>query len=170
MTNRELLGHKIRDKRANRELRDVALEIGITEATLIRVEQGQVTHQTTFVKICRWLQGGDEPATVSVKWFEIRDGLRCIPSLAVLLTPADVLGRALLARAEIGDTAVMLYHLQHGVGHHDPSAWGDPVLVIAHEHVTTHFATLLSGAVIDVEYLRGDREAPRPSELISPSS
>lgn len=49
------LGAMVRDKRGSRTLRDVAEEIRIGPATLMRVENGRLPDLTTFGKICNWL-------------------------------------------------------------------------------------------------------------------
>jgi transcriptional regulator with XRE-family HTH domain len=49
------LGKLVRDKRGARRLRDAAGEIGISPATLMRIENGRVPDVDTFAKVCRWL-------------------------------------------------------------------------------------------------------------------
>lgn len=57
MTKRTLgsLGALVRKKRGDRKLRDVAKEIQIGSATLLRVESGRIPDVATFGKICKWL-------------------------------------------------------------------------------------------------------------------
>lgn len=50
------LGALVRAKRGTRKLREVAREIGIGPATLMRVENGRIPDVTTFARICRWLE------------------------------------------------------------------------------------------------------------------
>jgi transcriptional regulator with XRE-family HTH domain len=57
----ESLGVLVREKRKPRNLREVATEIGISAATLMRVEGGKIPDVATFGKICHWLQM--EPGT-----------------------------------------------------------------------------------------------------------
>lgn len=52
----ESLGSDVRARRGQRKLREVAREIGIGTATLMRVESGRIPDVGTFGKICRWLQ------------------------------------------------------------------------------------------------------------------
>lgn len=49
------LGAKVREKRGDRKLRDVAKEIGVGAATLMRIENGRAPDLATFGKMCRWL-------------------------------------------------------------------------------------------------------------------
>ncbi|MGE0133134.1 MAG: helix-turn-helix domain-containing protein [Blastocatellales bacterium] len=63
------LAPMVRKKRGDRKLRDVAQEIGIGAATLMRVESGRIPDVATFGKICSWLNVdpgtflGFDPAT-----------------------------------------------------------------------------------------------------------
>ena len=49
------LGELLRKQRGGRGIREAATEIGISPATLSRVERGNVPDLDTFGKICRWL-------------------------------------------------------------------------------------------------------------------
>ncbi len=55
------LGPMVKERRGERKLRDVAQEIGIGPATLMRVENGRIPDVGTFGKLCHWL--GVEPGT-----------------------------------------------------------------------------------------------------------
>jgi transcriptional regulator with XRE-family HTH domain len=46
----------VRDRRKQRTLREVSKEIGVSAATLLRVEAGRIPDVETFGKLCRWLQ------------------------------------------------------------------------------------------------------------------
>lgn len=50
------LGAMLRDRRGGRGIRGVAQEIGISPATLTRVEGGRLPDIETFQKICSWLK------------------------------------------------------------------------------------------------------------------
>ena len=52
----ESLGAIVREKRADRKLRETAREIGIGPATLMRVEAGRIPDLETFGKLCSWLE------------------------------------------------------------------------------------------------------------------
>jgi len=51
----EALSKKIVEKRGSRGVRETAKEIGISHATLSRVERGYLPDLETFGKICQWL-------------------------------------------------------------------------------------------------------------------
>jgi transcriptional regulator with XRE-family HTH domain len=50
------LGAMLRERRGGRGIRQVATEIGISPATLTRVEGGRLPDIATFQKICVWLK------------------------------------------------------------------------------------------------------------------
>jgi transcriptional regulator with XRE-family HTH domain len=50
------LGARLRERRGGRGIREVAQEIGISPATLTRVEAGRLPDLLTFKKICAWLK------------------------------------------------------------------------------------------------------------------
>lgn len=52
----ESLGVALRERRGSRKLRETAKEIGISPATLMRVENGRVPDLVTFGKMCSWLE------------------------------------------------------------------------------------------------------------------
>lgn len=56
------LGDRLRRRRQDRGVRDVAKEIGISPATLSRVERGYLPDLETFAKICDWMK--IDPAAV----------------------------------------------------------------------------------------------------------
>lgn len=49
------LGSEVRKHRGDRSLREAARVIGISPATLMRVESGRVPDVETFGKLCSWL-------------------------------------------------------------------------------------------------------------------
>ncbi len=52
----ESLGTLVKDTRGSRKLREVAAEIGISPATLMRIENGRTPDIGTFAKVCKWLK------------------------------------------------------------------------------------------------------------------
>jgi transcriptional regulator with XRE-family HTH domain len=50
------LGEMLRTQRGSRKVREIATEIGISPATLTRVEAGRQPDIETFQKICTWLK------------------------------------------------------------------------------------------------------------------
>lgn len=56
------IGPLVREKRGVRGIREAAAEIGISYATLSRIENGKVPDLETFSKICQWL--GIDPGEI----------------------------------------------------------------------------------------------------------
>ena len=55
MTTLEDLGRLVQQRRGDRRIRAVAKEIGISHATLSRVERGHLPDLQNYQKICNWL-------------------------------------------------------------------------------------------------------------------
>jgi transcriptional regulator with XRE-family HTH domain len=55
MLRLDLLALDLTRRRSSRPLRAVALEIGISAATLLRIESGKGPDLESFAKLCRWL-------------------------------------------------------------------------------------------------------------------
>ena len=91
------LGNLLRERRGGRGVRDVAVEIGISPATLSRVEGGKLPDLLTFRKLCAWLKV--DPAEI----LEISEEGESVPAAAVHLR-ADVL----LSQEAAGDLAQLI--------------------------------------------------------------
>ena len=50
------IGHFVRERRGNNGIRETAKDIGISSATLSRIENGKLPDLETFSKLCRWLR------------------------------------------------------------------------------------------------------------------
>lgn len=110
-----------------------------------------------------------------VKCFEIRDDATFIPVIAVKTEPADEQERYLLARCGFGTSpeAQASYVLVGRMGgdgelHYDPHSWRyGRTMEVAHRHIIANFDDLANGAVVDVEFLLGKREAPKLPERLT---
>ncbi len=101
------------------------------------------------------------------KTFEIRDRMKFIPVLAVRLDVDNEQDGYLIRRAGFGlqsETYIMVCKFSNMKSSYDPYSWGDNTMIGAHHHIMKHFDELPTGAVIDVEFLRGESEAPKRSE------
>ncbi len=78
------LSNLLRERRGGRGVRDVAKEIGVSPATLSRVETGKLPDLLTFRKLCAWLKV--DPAEI----LEMSEESSSAPMAAVHLR-ADVL-------------------------------------------------------------------------------
>ena len=112
------------------------------------------------------------------KTVEIRDRATFIPALAIQLTPGSEADRYLLARSGYGREVekqgkyVLLMRLAGGDGKYsyDSETWSNRTMTVAHRYLTEHFDDFVSGAVVDVEYLLGQRQRPRDSEQVEAAS
>ena len=56
----DLLAQRIQERRAGKGIREAAKDVGVSPATLSRVENGKVPDLETFSRICQWLK--EDPA------------------------------------------------------------------------------------------------------------
>jgi hypothetical protein len=92
-----------------------------------------------------------------------------IPALAIRPTAGNEDGRYLVARSgyEDGSAFVFLTRLEGLETHYDPLHWhGNRTLQTAHQYLVEHWAEVVSGAVIDVEYILGERDQPKQPERL----
>lgn len=114
-----------------------------------------------------------------IKLLEIRDVGTTIPAMAIKLTARDEAEQWLLRRAGYALEAIVpnnpqvtpytiLWPLVGGIATYD--AYGHKTnartYCVAHLFIAEHFDHLQSGAVIDVEYILGERAEPKISERI----
>lgn len=107
---------------------------------------------------------------MTCKTVEIRDRGTFIPALAIRLDPADERDRYLIACAGFGTTAekqaefVLLIKLVDRKDY-DPFSHGNMhTMHTAHQYLIDHFNDVPNGAVIDAEYILGERPEPKISQ------
>src|ERR1700683_2852796 len=83
------LGNLLRERRGGRGVRDVATEIGVSPATLSRVESGKLPDLLTFRKLCTWLRV--DPAEILEISDETNSARDSSPEAAAVHLRADVL-------------------------------------------------------------------------------
>jgi len=90
-----------------------------------------------------------------------------IPVIATALASEQTEERYLLGRAGYGYPAdVMLTRLCESTSAYAPHGWDGRTMPVAHHYIEEHFDELETGAVIDVEYILGETEAPKASERL----
>ena len=106
---------------------------------------------------------------MNAKLFELRDRETFVPVLAVLMESEQDQEAWLLRRAGYGPMTNLV--LMAGIGTHpdkasySPYDWGSSrTRQVAHEYITTNWHNLTSGAVIDVEFILGEKDVPKESE------
>ena len=105
------------------------------------------------------------------KWFEVRDAATFIPVIASRQAyPFVEADRYLMARLGFGQDFdaqrehCLLTWVTNSRTESDPWKWGEGTLHTAHDYIRKHFDDLDSGAVIDVQFIRGERNTPQTSE------
>jgi transcriptional regulator with XRE-family HTH domain len=78
------LGNDVRKHRANKTLRESAKSIGISPATLMRVEAGRVPDVETYGKLCTWL--GVDPGS----YLGIKSASAKVPPATDEITPKQI--------------------------------------------------------------------------------
>lgn len=102
---------------------------------------------------------------MTTKLFEIRDRGTFISALAIQVSAAD---GWLMQRAGFGEVPmVYLIMLATAKCSYDPYSWtGGRTMPIAHHYIAEHWDDLVSGAVVDVEFIQGERPEPELSEAV----
>ena len=105
-----------------------------------------------------------------IKAIEIRDSLTFISAIAIKVVPANEGQHYLLRRSGYGfdPPQIILAKLAGGSGMAccDPFDWpsGARTMRTAHEWLREHFDEIEDGAVVDVEFILGERAEPKRSE------
>lgn len=115
---------------------------------------------------------------MQTKLFEVRDRMTFIPVMAIQLTslrtaPLLLKEKYLLSRAGFGLTEMeqgeffVLIHLEGEKLTYEPHAWGNRTMQEAHKYIRENWHLLMSGDVIDVEYILKETNNPKESEFLS---
>lgn len=110
---------------------------------------------------------------MEAKIFEVRDRGTFVPMLAVQLKPDREEDRYLLARMGYGRTPeeqrcyVVLWALAGGDASTDPNYCGGRTRPTAHRYIAEKWLTLISGDVIDVEFILGETTTMKCSEAVA---
>ena len=100
---------------------------------------------------------------------EVRDRMTLIPVMATLLSNTsgeNEYENKLMNRAGYGDPGlVLLTKLDGAVSECNMYNWGIRTMFEAHKYIAEHFDDLKSGDVIDIEYILGERDTPKTSEV-----
>ena len=112
------IGTLIRERRGTRGVRNAAREIGVSPATLSRVENGKQPDLTTFEKLCRWLEispseflnvgdpaVGPQPPSFSTATAHLRARQQITPELAQALGEMIIRAQDMLADEPDADSS-----------------------------------------------------------------
>ena len=98
-----------------------------------------------------------------IKLVELRDSMTFVPAVAIEITGAD---GPLARRAGYRDRCILFGRLNGGTFHYDAYAHGDRTFTAAHLWLEQNWDAFESGGVVDVEYILGESDAPKPSEAL----
>ena len=113
---------------------------------------------------------------MDIKLFEIRDVATFIPAMAIRLHPRIPIEEYLLGRSGYGlrafeqDQYVLLAKLAGGTGQLtcDPYDWvNNDTMLTAHKYIQKEWYNLVTGDVIDVEFISEISPIPKQSESIT---
>lgn len=108
---------------------------------------------------------------MQIKLFEILDRATCMPVMVVKLQDTSAARYPLLSRAGFNPfgepVCYMFVTLAHPKANWDAYGWpaGDRTCSSAHKYIEQHFDELPDGAVVDVQYILGETQTPRPSDV-----
>lgn len=107
---------------------------------------------------------------MKTKLFEIRDRATFIPVFATQVMPESEVQRRLIRAVgyglDVGPIMVLIGRLSGGGQcHSDPYEWADRTFTVAHDYIARNFDQLEDGDVVDVEYILGETNAPKRSDL-----
>jgi hypothetical protein len=104
---------------------------------------------------------------MEMKLIEIRDRGTFIPALAIRVTSTgDAAGDWLLRRGgySLDGASIILMRLIDCEAQYDPYDWASRTMQTAHVWLLEHFEDIAHGAGVDVEFILGERSAPKVSE------
>jgi transcriptional regulator with XRE-family HTH domain len=109
MVTLENLGRLVQEHRGERGVREVAKEIGISHATLSRVERGHLPDMKNYEKICKWLgidmaavKGMPEAAPAVVPQVHFRKKQTVSPQTAQALAQLILTAQAIILKQRQG--------------------------------------------------------------------
>lgn len=122
-------------------------------------------------KVVLVITGRKDEKVLNSKIFEIRDRGTLLPVMATLVSNTsgeNYMENNLMLRAGYGNSGmVILTILESGESRNDPFKWNDGCRTIkeAHWYINNNFYKLNSGDVIDVEYILGESDTQKVSEV-----
>ena len=99
--------------------------------------------------------------SIKVKRVEIRDRATLVPAIALRLVGKD---DPIIASAGFKES-ILLIHLTHMECQWDSFAWIGRTMYNAHHWLTSNWEKFEAGGVIDVEFVLGETDKPKKSQL-----
>lgn len=102
------------------------------------------------------------------KLFEVRDKSTFMPVMATKTEGTTIKELYLFHRAGYSQYAslIIVTRLEEPQSTYSPYDWrGSRTMQEAHKYIQDHFDKLVSGAVIDIEFILGETDTPKISEI-----
>lgn len=107
---------------------------------------------------------------MDIKMIEIRDSFTLINALAIKMNSDKDIENEFLVNSGYSREfpSIMLFDLADGVGYVNPNSWnsGGRTLRTAHMYIERNYDNLVSGQVVDVEYISGETNSPKDREVL----
>ncbi len=106
---------------------------------------------------------------METKLFEVRDAGTRIVCIGTLMRSDEYPDKNMLVASGFDPaTNLVLFTSLMGkrTATYDPYSWGDRTFKTAHMYVAHNWDTLASGDLVDVQYILGERDTPKESEIL----
>jgi hypothetical protein len=109
----------------------------------------------------------EEEEMITAKVFEVRDRATFIPVLAVKTKSDQYMfpNEDWLFRRAAYNGHIILTHLISLHTEFDPQMWDNRTMINAHQYIVQHWDDLHGGEVVDIEYILGEVDYPKESEI-----
>ena len=102
---------------------------------------------------------------IETKIFEIRDVATTCVALCTRVPSGTVREQRMFRHQGFGHNLVNMQVLNKDMVTHDPFKWGDRTFKTAHMFIQEKWTTLSSTMVIDVQYILGETNKPKESDI-----
>ncbi len=105
-----------------------------------------------------------------IKYFEVRDRMTTVSAMCVQMDLKRLADRDYKIARHAGysaDINCILFHPMHeNKINYDQYEWGGArTYVVAHNYIIENWDTLKSGDIVDVEFILGERDKPKETDL-----
>ena len=109
---------------------------------------------------------------MEIKCFEVLDRATLIPVICIKLATEILIEQKILRQAGFSthpfNACILYVHLAGRRNEWDPYNWADRTNTTAHKYIKENWNTLISGDVIDVEWIKGETKTKNKSDLYLP--
>lgn len=102
---------------------------------------------------------------MKTKVFEVRDSATLLPVLAVKMEGHTEKEKKIVGRGGFASYHILVTDLENKETNHDPFAWDNSTMKTIHQYLIQHFDEVENTDVIDAEFIRGESQQPKSSEI-----